>query len=47
MWKKLLILVGVIGVAAVIAKKVKTANEERALWHEATHEAPTSTPDLS
>jgi hypothetical protein len=40
MWKKLLILVGVVGVAAVIAKKVKNANEERALWHEATTAAP-------
>ena len=36
MWKKLLILVGVVGAAAVIAKKVRNANEERALWHEAT-----------
>jgi hypothetical protein len=40
MWKKLLILVGVIGIAAVIAKKVRNANEERALWHEATTAAP-------
>ena len=36
MWKKLLILAGVIGAAALIAKKVKSANDERALWHEAT-----------
>jgi hypothetical protein len=36
MVKKLLIVVGVIGAAALIAKKVQAANEERALWHEAT-----------
>ncbi len=36
MWKKLFILVGVVGAAAFVAKKVKAANEERALWHEAT-----------
>lgn len=41
MWKKLLILAGVIGAAALIAKKVKSANDERALWHEAT-----TAPDL-
>ena len=41
MVKKLLILVGVLGAAAVIAKKVRAANEERALWHEAT-----TAPDL-
>ena len=41
MWKKLLILVGLVGVAAVVAKKVKDANDERALWHEAT-----TAPDL-
>ena len=41
MWKKLLILVGVVGAAAYVAKKVKEANEERALWHEAT-----TAPDL-
>jgi hypothetical protein len=41
MWKKLLILAGVLGAAVFIAKKVKTANEERALWHEAT-----TAPDL-
>jgi Tfp pilus assembly protein PilV len=41
MIKKLLILVGVLGAAAVIAKKVRAANEERALWHEAT-----TAPDL-
>jgi hypothetical protein len=41
MLKKLLILLSIVGVVAVIAKKVKTANEERALWHEAT-----TAPDL-
>ncbi|MGC5053791.1 DLW-39 family protein [Micromonospora sp. DT48] len=41
MVKKLLILVGVVGVAALVAKKVKEANDERALWHEAT-----TSPDL-
>ncbi|MCW2643236.1 MAG: hypothetical protein JWP76_5542 [Dactylosporangium sp.] len=41
MLKKLIILAGVLGVAAVIAKKVRSANEERALWHEAT-----TAPDL-
>jgi hypothetical protein len=41
MLKKLLIIVGVIGVAALVAKKVKESNDERALWHEAT-----TSPDL-
>jgi hypothetical protein len=41
MWKKLLIVAGVIGAAALIAKKVKESNDERALWHEAT-----TAPDL-
>lgn len=41
MFKKLLIIAGVIGVAAVVVKKVKAANDERALWHEAT-----TAPDL-
>ncbi|MGC1212654.1 MAG: DLW-39 family protein [Micromonospora sp.] len=41
MFKKLLILVGVVGVAAAVAKKVKASNDERALWHEAT-----TAPDL-
>jgi hypothetical protein len=41
MWKKLLILASVIGAAALIAKKVKDANDERARWHEAT-----TAPDL-
>ncbi|MCW6007106.1 DLW-39 family protein [Micromonospora sp. CPCC 205371] len=41
MWKKVLILAGVIGVVALVAKKVKESNDERALWHEAT-----TAPDL-
>ena len=41
MLKKLLILAGLVGAAAYVAKKVKTANDERALWHEAT-----TAPDL-
>ncbi|MFF5172376.1 DLW-39 family protein [Micromonospora sp. NPDC000089] len=41
MVKKLLVLVGIVGVAAVLAKKVKASNDERALWHEAT-----TAPDL-
>lgn len=41
MWKKLLIVAGVVGVVAVVARKVRTVNEERALWHEAT-----TAPDL-
>ncbi|MDG4761154.1 MULTISPECIES: DLW-39 family protein [Micromonospora] len=41
MFKKLLILAGVVGVAAVVYNKVKASNDERALWHEAT-----TAPDL-
>ncbi|MEE6258487.1 DLW-39 family protein [Plantactinospora sonchi] len=41
MWKKLLLVVGVVGVAALVIKKVKESNDERALWHEAT-----TAPDL-
>lgn len=41
MWKKLLIIAGVVGVAALVVKKAKNANDERALWHEAT-----TAPDL-
>jgi tartrate dehydratase beta subunit/fumarate hydratase class I family protein len=41
MWKKLLVLAAVVGAAALIAKRVKEANDERALWHEAT-----TAPDL-
>ena len=36
MWKKLLILAGVIGAAAYVTRKVRSASDERALWHEAT-----------
>ena len=41
MWKKLLVVSAVVVVGAVIVKKVKSANDERALWHEAT-----TAPDL-
>ncbi|WDZ86040.1 DLW-39 family protein [Micromonospora cathayae] len=41
MIKKLLFLVGVVGVAVVVAQKIKASNDERALWHEAT-----TAPDL-
>ncbi|MFS8479603.1 MAG: DLW-39 family protein [Micromonosporaceae bacterium] len=41
MWKKLLVLAAVVGAAALIAKRIKEANDERALWHEAT-----TAPDL-
>jgi hypothetical protein len=41
MWKKLLIIAGAVGLAALVARKVKSANDERALWHEAT-----TAPDL-
>lgn len=41
MFKKLLILVGIVGVAAIVVKRVKETNDERALWHEAT-----TAPDL-
>ena len=41
MFKKLLFLAGVVGVAAVVYSKVKASNDERALWHEAT-----TSPDL-
>jgi hypothetical protein len=41
MVKKLLILLSVVGVAALIFRKVRSASEERALWHEAT-----TAPDL-
>jgi hypothetical protein len=41
MWKKLLIIAGVVAAVALVAKKVKSANDERALWHEAT-----TAPDL-
>ncbi|GAA3751971.1 hypothetical protein GCM10022225_40370 [Plantactinospora mayteni] len=41
MLKKILLVVGVVGVAALVYKKVKESNDERALWHEAT-----TAPDL-
>ncbi len=41
MWKKLFVVAGLLGAAAMIAKKVKDASDERALWHEAT-----TAPDL-
>ncbi len=41
MWKKLIVVAAVVGAAALIAKKIKSANDERALWHEAT-----TAPDL-
>ena len=37
MWKKLLLILTVLGVIAYVAKKVKDANDERSLWHEATN----------
>ncbi|GIG58014.1 MULTISPECIES: DLW-39 family protein [Longispora] len=41
MLKKIIIIAGILGVAAFVVKKVKDANDERALWHEAT-----TSPDL-
>ncbi|MEV6490402.1 DLW-39 family protein [Actinoplanes sp. NPDC051633] len=41
MLKKILILAGVVGAAALIVKRVKASSDERALWHEAT-----TAPDL-
>ncbi|HEU0240070.1 MAG TPA: DLW-39 family protein [Micromonosporaceae bacterium] len=41
MFKRLLMIVGIIGGAALLARKVKVAKDERALWHEAT-----TSPDL-
>ena len=41
MLKKLLIVAGVVGAAALVFKRVKASNDERALWHEAT-----TAPDL-
>jgi len=41
MLKKLLIVAGLIGAAALIVKRVKATSDERALWHEAT-----TAPDL-
>ena len=39
--KKILILAGIVTVAAVVVRKVKASSDERALWHEAT-----TAPDL-
>jgi hypothetical protein len=41
MLKKLVLLAGIVGGVAFLAKKAKTAKDERALWHEAT-----TSPDL-
>ena len=41
MLKKILLLAGVVGAVALVAKKVKASSDERALWHEAT-----TAPDL-
>ncbi len=41
MLKKLLILAGIGVAVALVARKIKANNDERALWHEAT-----TAPDL-
>jgi hypothetical protein len=41
MIKKLLMILGLLGAAAYVARRVKAANDERTLWHEAT-----TAPDL-
>jgi hypothetical protein len=41
MLKKLVILAGLVGAAVFVVRKVKSASDERALWHEAT-----TAPDL-
>jgi hypothetical protein len=41
MFKKLLIVAGVVGMATLVAMKIKASNHDRAVWHEATTE-----PDL-
>lgn len=41
MLKKLLVLAGIGVAVALVAKKIKANNDERALWHEAT-----TAPDL-
>ena len=41
MLKKMLIVAALAGAAVYVARKVKAANDERALWHEAT-----TAPDL-
>ena len=42
MLKKMIFVAGLLGLVAVVARKVRSASEERALWREAT-----SAPDLS
>ncbi|HEX5997576.1 MAG TPA: DLW-39 family protein [Jiangellales bacterium] len=41
MVKKILLIVGLAGAAALVARKVKASSDERTLWHEAT-----TAPDL-
>jgi hypothetical protein len=41
MLKKILILAGIAGIAALVLRRVKSSSDERALWHEAT-----TAPDL-
>jgi hypothetical protein len=41
MLKKLIILSTLVAVGVLVARKIKEANDERALWHEAT-----TAPDL-
>jgi hypothetical protein len=41
MLKKLLLVAGVVGAAALVVRRVKASSDERALWHEAT-----TAPDL-
>jgi flagellar biogenesis protein FliO len=41
MLKKLLVILGLVGAAALVVKRVKASSDERALWHEATN-----APDL-
>jgi hypothetical protein len=41
MLKKLVILAGLVGAAVFVVRKVRSASDERALWHEAT-----TAPDL-
>jgi hypothetical protein len=41
MWKKALVLAAIAGLAVVVTKKLKSASDERELWHEAT-----TAPDL-
>jgi hypothetical protein len=39
--KKLVVVAGLVGIAALVVKRVKASSDERALWHEAT-----TAPDL-